>query len=152
VKQKVLSKGKRPGLTADITNRIRAVREALGLNKKMFAASLGKSPSYISIIELGRRIPAIDFFILLVQVHNANPEFLLTGKGEIFKDGRKKDHREFIDYVENINDVLWLIDNSPIARNDIHAFAAKYFFQNEEMLKRNVELYLSKKKAKNQGG
>jgi transcriptional regulator with XRE-family HTH domain len=131
----------------EISRRIIAVREHLGLKKKEFAASIDKSPSYISIIESGKRIPAVDFFISLSDVHNVSLEYLFHGEGDMFKSEKLKDEREFIDDIEGIQDVVWLLENSPIARNAICAFTAKYFFDNELLLKKNVKRFRSRDKS-----
>jgi transcriptional regulator with XRE-family HTH domain len=148
VKRKDNTPGKKALTTRDIPGRIIAAREALGLNKKTFAASLGKSASYISIIEHGKRVPAVDFFIALSNIHNVNLEYLLHGTGDMFKTEEKIDRREIIYDIENTDDVIWLMENSPIARNAVYAFAAKYFYDNEELLKKNIKRFREKNKSK----
>lgn len=130
----------------EIPARITAVREHLGLNQKDFAASLGKSPSYISVIENGKRLPAVDFFILIANIHNVNLEYLIHGKGDMFNTEKIKDERETIDDIESLDDVIWLLENSPIARNAIFAFAAKYFFENQDLLIKNIQRFRNKDK------
>lgn len=69
-------------------DRVRLVRESLGLTRSQFGESLGVSGDVINNIERGRlRNPEQKepLFRLLCEKHNVDKEWLNTGNGEMFK-------------------------------------------------------------------
>lgn len=65
-------------------NKIRQIRNALGLNQSEFGEKLGVSRSVIVNAELGRANINDLFVNHLIEVYNVNPEWFKTGNGDMF--------------------------------------------------------------------
>jgi transcriptional regulator with XRE-family HTH domain len=73
-------------MIATIQDRFIAVREALGITQKDFCKGIYVSQSYYAQIEGGKR-PVNDRIIALIcSQYGASKEFLLTGKGKMFRE------------------------------------------------------------------
>jgi phage repressor protein C with HTH and peptisase S24 domain len=66
--------------------RIRLLRQHLNKNQEEFASAIGYNRSYISNIEKGRTPVTERLFLLIEQAFGANPEWLRSGLGEMFKN------------------------------------------------------------------
>lgn len=64
--------------------RLKLIRKALGLTQEQLAQRLGVGKTALSMIETGRSRLSTRNKNILVQELNANPEWLDTGKGEMF--------------------------------------------------------------------
>jgi phage repressor protein C with HTH and peptisase S24 domain len=69
-----------------IGGRLKSIRKALGLNQEQLATSLGFGQSYISSIERDEKDLSRDIISKLIEVHNIDSNWLLTGKGSMFLD------------------------------------------------------------------
>ena len=67
-----------------MNNKIRQIRNALGLNQSEFGEKLGVSRSVIVNAELGRANINDLFVNHLIEVYNVNPEWFKTGNGELY--------------------------------------------------------------------
>ena len=75
----------------DINKRIEDLMKALNLNKNQFALSIHKNPTTLLHILEGRNYPGYQFLRNIVEAYPMiNSEWLLTGKGEMFKNYREK--------------------------------------------------------------
>lgn len=63
----------------EIGNRIREIRNSLGLNQRDFAKILETSSGYISGIESGKNMAGGDFLLRLHNKFNINLHYVLTG-------------------------------------------------------------------------
>ena len=63
--------------------RIRKTREKLHLSQDEFAQQMGCCKSSVINYESGKRVPGAGFLIDLVKNFGINPDWLLTGNGEI---------------------------------------------------------------------
>ena len=70
----------------EIGQRIRELREYLGISQKEFAKALGLHPLSISRYELGKSKPAPSVLKLIEDKFGVNPEWLKNGKGKPFKE------------------------------------------------------------------
>ncbi len=71
----------------NISDRIKILIEELGLDSKTFATILKINPSSISHLTSGRNKPSFDFLRQVAkEFPQVNIDWLLTGKGEIFKN------------------------------------------------------------------
>jgi transcriptional regulator with XRE-family HTH domain len=127
-------------------NRLIGIRRKLRISQKEFAASLEMSPSYLSTIESGNGNPGVGFFFRLSTTYNVSLDYLFFGAGEMFenRESRKKPGKEFIDTIDTFDDIRWLMENSPMFRNTIIGFSNKFFYENEEIIKRNIKKNQSK--------
>lgn len=69
-----------------MSNRIKAVREALKLSQREFGEKLGVSRDVISNIEYNRVQPKELLIRHMCELYNINKLWLETGKGEMFID------------------------------------------------------------------
>lgn len=67
-----------------INERIKTVREKLGLSQARFAAGIPVSNGYIAAIELGNREPTERIIRLICVQYKVNEAWLRDEKGEIF--------------------------------------------------------------------
>ena len=88
-----------------IDKRLRLLLENEGLTSSQFANIVGYRPSSISHILSGRNKPGFDFIQeILKKFDNINPEWLILGRGEIYKitenvidNGKKSPVRESVE-------------------------------------------------------
>lgn len=91
-------------------NRVRELRKSLGLSQKDFAESINLSQNHISSIEQGVRKLTIRTIEDICEKYHANPEWLLNGTGEMFKDEleefniQDEEIKEFIKLFLNLDD------------------------------------------------
>jgi len=78
--------------TKAVGKRIKALRETLGISQREFCKLLSLSGGYIAGIEVGLREANDRLVKLIASEFNADKEWLLTGKGEMF-DVKKNDER-----------------------------------------------------------
>lgn len=69
-----------------MSNRIKAVREALKLSQREFGEKLGVSRDVISNIEYNRVAPKELLLRHMCELYHVNPHWLETGDGEMFLD------------------------------------------------------------------
>ncbi len=70
----------------NLANRLKAIRQALGLNQGQFAERVNISAPTLSEMEKGRFTPKFHMVVNLVVDFNVNPYYLILGQGETFGD------------------------------------------------------------------
>lgn len=84
-----------------INDRIKKIREKLGVNQSEFASSLGLKQGSYSDIERGKvETISSPVIFLLQQKYKVNIEYLYTGRGSMFK-GEEKNNSEQISDNQN---------------------------------------------------
>ena len=73
-----------------MSNRIKAIREALKLSQREFGEKLGVSRDVISNIEYGRVQPKELLLRHICQLYRVNHRWLEAGEGEMFEDNPEK--------------------------------------------------------------
>ena len=68
-----------------INQRIKLLREHLGLSQDEFASQIGLSRKMLSRYEKGKNVPSEKTLRLIEQTFSVNPSWLREGKGEMFK-------------------------------------------------------------------
>lgn len=68
-----------------MNERIRAVREALGLSRNKFGEKFYVSQDVINNLERGRVTPTKEYINGICQQYNVNEHWLRTGEGEMFQ-------------------------------------------------------------------
>ena len=81
-----------------IGQRIKVLREHLGLSQEEFATKIGLSRKMLSRYEQGKNVPTEKTLRLIEQTFSVNPEWLRHGKGEMFKP-KPKSNLEFLGAV-----------------------------------------------------
>ncbi|HSE84395.1 MAG TPA: LexA family transcriptional regulator [Thermodesulfobacteriota bacterium] len=94
-----------------IAQRIKKIREEyLNQTQEDFAQALGYSRSYISNLETGDT-PVTERFLKLIEtIFDANREWLIRGKGEVFKQKLRPEKTEFHLHKEVIPSSQTLVD------------------------------------------
>ena len=69
-----------------IGSNIKKYRLARGLRQEDLAEKAGVSPNYIGLIERGQKVPALDTFIVILNVLEASADIVLA---EVLKNGYK---------------------------------------------------------------
>jgi transcriptional regulator with XRE-family HTH domain len=129
--------------------RAKEIRRKLGLKQKTISERLNVVNSYLSDIENGKGNPGHTFFFKFSFLFNVSLDFLFYGKGEMFLKLEKTPpgDQAFVEEIKTIDDLVWYMKNSPIFFHQIMAFAGKFAYENEEVLKRNIKKNRAGKKA-----
>jgi transcriptional regulator with XRE-family HTH domain len=69
-----------------ISQRIKAVRKALGISQRDFCGGIYLSHSFYAKIETGTRSPNERVYELISNKYKVNKDWLLTGRGEMFSE------------------------------------------------------------------
>jgi transcriptional regulator with XRE-family HTH domain len=69
----------------DVNQRIKQVRNAIGLSQAKFAKRMAISSSYLAEIELNKKEATERVIRLLAVEFNVNDNWIRTGEGEMFK-------------------------------------------------------------------
>ena len=139
----------------NIHERVRKIRTEHSLTIQELSKLLETPDRTISNYERGERKPSVDYLILLAEKLQANPEWLILGKGEMFIDAEKSSqlnipkqvdlaNYRFIPYYDlkaaagdgsiidddNIKDYIaftkeWLSKNIPASFNNLIILIAK---------------------------
>lgn len=80
--------------------RVKQVRKELGLTQDLFAKALGVGKSALSMIETGKSALSERNKNILVQELNVNPDWIDTGKGEMF-NGPRDEWQKFTKRTDN---------------------------------------------------
>lgn len=72
--------------------RIKKLRLKLNKTQNYFADILYISPSYLALIEAGKRVPNIDTLVHISQVTDVSLDYLILGKEE---DSKSRNQRTF---------------------------------------------------------
>lgn len=128
--------------------RVRAVRKKLGISQKEFAKRSGVVPSYLSNIENGKGNPGYDFFLSLYREFDLNMDYLIGGSGPMFR----KERGEMLTLLHLIKtqmpqppdlnsteNLIWYMERSPMFRNSILGFAARFFYETKDQVKSEID-------------
>lgn len=126
--------------------RIKEIRKKLNITQKNFAGSLHMANSYLSEIENGKANPSFEFFYSLSYYYNVSLNYLFHGIGPMFlsEGSIQMSPRNQDDYpndLTSIHDLTWLMENSPLFRDNIMGFAAKFFYDNDAIIKKNIKTH-----------
>ncbi len=134
---------------SELGNRVKKIRRELNISQKDFANKISISGSFLSEIESGKVKPGFDFFYNIAKECNVNPWFLLFGEGDMFREPKGTVSMEIKDpgnQIESVEDIFWYMNNSPMFRNTVTGFAAKYLLEYEPLIIKDMERYKNKKK------
>ena len=131
----------------DFGKRIKKVRTMLGLTQKQLGEGLNLSHSFISDVESGKSKACYDFFYNISNTYNVNLYYLVYGEGEVFgKAGTVSslEDQEVGKPVEKAEELIWYIYHSPLLMHTLMGFATKFIYDNEAIVKKDIENYKSK--------
>ena len=143
----------------DLGKRIKEIVKALRINQKEFAATINVSACYLSEIVNGKsKNPGYAFFYSISKEHGVSLDYLFHGVGNMFLSNNISNHMslghdaghkaDLIEDLETLDDLLWLLEHSVFFRNNLLGMAAKFFYENEEIILRK----LKKDKPSESGG
>jgi transcriptional regulator with XRE-family HTH domain len=135
----------------ELGKRIKTIREELRMRQKEFAAELGISGSLISQIESGQKNPVYELLYKLMSKYRVSLDWLFSGKGEMFlkrKPEVEAVEDKYIDEIVSIDDLVWYLENSNLFNLNVMGYAARFFFENEEHIKKELERKRKKRKGK----
>ena len=69
-----------------LNERLKLIRQTLNLSQKVFAKSVFISTSFYTLIETGNRNIKDSFLDSVCKIYNVNKDWLITGKGDMFKN------------------------------------------------------------------
>ncbi len=78
-------------LINNIGVRIKAIREAKGLDQESFATAIGSNRTTISMWESGVNKPRPAFTKKICDIYNISPTYMYEGKGDMFKEDKPKE-------------------------------------------------------------
>lgn len=133
----------------ELGKRIKMVREELHINQREFAAKMEISGSLLSQVESGKKNPVYEFLYKLMKEYHVSLDWLFTGKGEMFLRRKPEDEpgeEKYIDDIVSIDDVVWYLEHSNLFNLNVMGYAARFFFENEEHIKKELARKRQKKK------
>lgn len=125
-----------------IGKRLRTIRQSLNLKQKEMCESLKISISYLSDIELAKRKPSPEFFLMISKKYNVSLDYLFRGIGEMFLLPPDNDGEKPFDFSENLDTMdklIWLMKNSPFFKNSVMGFASKLVLNEEDTVKASLK-------------
>jgi transcriptional regulator with XRE-family HTH domain len=138
----------------ELGKRLKTLREELGMNQKKFAAAIGISGSLLSQIETGQKNPVYEFLYKLMREYQVSLDWLFSGKGEMFlkrKPEVEAGEDKYIDEIESIDDLVWYLEHSNLFNLNVMGYSARFFFENEDHIKKELSRKRQKKKDKGPG-
>jgi len=121
------------------------------MSQREFAEGIDMSKSFISDIEKGSSKAGYKFFNNVSKAYNVNLVYLVHGEGEMFNQrdaAHSSGNREIGEPIDNVGDMLWYMERSPLMLHTIIGFATKLLHDNEAHIKKEIEIYESKKERK----
>ena len=126
----------------DWGKRIRETRKNSGLTQKEFSHLLGISHSYLSGIERSVKKPGPAFFIRLSEKLGVSLDYIMLGMEPAKleeKAGKKEPGREVPGSLNTIDDMIWLMEHSPLFNFNVMGFATRFYMENEEFIKKTIK-------------
>jgi transcriptional regulator with XRE-family HTH domain len=131
-----------------VGSRLKAIRKALDLSQKEFAASLDISASYLSEIESGKTKPGFNFTVLVYEKYNVNPAWFLVEESDMFLGGagggNAGDH-DFGGQTEEVMEMINYMSQSPFVQSTVLSHFMKFLYENEDIIKKDIEKNIGKK-------
>ena len=136
-----------------IGSRLKEIRHHLNLKQKELAEILNITTVTLSNIEVGNKIPGSDILFILSEVYRVNLAYLMHGEGNMFRSENEMTGvfiggGAFGEYTDTVKEILWFMQNSLLARSAIIALATEYLYNNEDLLKKDIERLKIKKEKK----
>ena len=94
------------GNDTGISRKIRDVRKALGLTQQKFAEGLKISKAHAGAMELNTRKVPDRIIKMICFTYGVNENWLKTGKGTMFEDGRDFKLEEVISNFKKLDELL----------------------------------------------
>lgn len=90
--------------TSGVGRRIVSLRKTKGWTQENLAETAGVHRSYLAEVELGTKQPSIDMLVAISSCTNVTIDWLLLGKGEMFRgEGSPKDEEALLDKYRRLS-------------------------------------------------
>lgn len=146
--QERLSMSKKADIKAkQLGERIKQIRNKTGLTQEQFAASLGMGNANLSGIESGSKNPKLSFFFNLVKIYKVSLDYLFLGIGEPTieqKNPKTEPQPKEVNDIITLQDFYWFMEHSSIFRDTMMGQGAKFLYDNEDIIKRNIQILKEK--------
>ncbi len=126
----------------EIGKRIKQIRKELRLKQTEMAEKLSVLNTYISEIETGKGNPGHGFFYKFATTFNVSLNFLFFGLGDMFVETDLKAEpveEKRPEKINSITDLVWFLEHSPLFYHNIIGLATKFKYENEEIIKRDID-------------
>ncbi len=134
----------------EIAQRIKAIRENLGLRQNQFAEALGISKPTVSDLERGKYEPNMKVIRNLALTFNVNLVYLILGVGEMFGAAAHTQMRSLLsdrsivsegEFMRFLND----LERSPFLLLSVLSFYRGQMTKEEDVIARDFENYKKSK-------
>jgi transcriptional regulator with XRE-family HTH domain len=135
----------------DFARRLTEVRSRLRLNQEEFAAAIGYTDGFISLLEGCKTRPGYKFFKNIIDRFKVNPVYLLTGRGNMFLDDDTEVKIKGYEGPdkEMVAKLVGYIEQVPTFRFAVFEFFLTYLYKNEDIVEVQKKEYFAEKKKKN---
>jgi len=125
----------------DWGKRIKEIRKNSGLTQKEFSQLLGISHSYLSGIERSVKKPGPTFFIRLAEKLGVSLDYILLGLGPAKLEDKAKPSagQEYSGSLNTVEDMIWLMEHSPLFNFNVMGFATKFYYENEDFINKTIK-------------
>jgi transcriptional regulator with XRE-family HTH domain len=132
--------------------RVKMIRKELQIYQKDFSKKINISGSFLSEIEAGKSKPGYDFLFNISKICKVSLAYVLHGVGEMFTDidygtlvtSKEPEH----DHIDTLEELLWYLERSPLLKHKVMGYAAKFIYDNETAIKKEIEKDQTKKEKK----
>ena len=131
--------------------RLRDLRDFLGVSQKDFARSLTISGSYLSEIESGKVKANYDFFYNISLRYHVNLRYLLHGEGNMFTGQHLQEggaFREMGGLGLKFEEMIDYMIRSPLVMVAMISHYTMFFYEHEETIKKDIEKKRRQRKPK----
>lgn len=136
------------GKMIEVGSRLKRVRDSLGLIQREFAKPLGHTGPYISQLEKGSKAqPGVTIFFAIADYYKISMDYLFHGIGEMFladKTPAEPEEREYLEEIENEDDLLWVMKRSKFFKDSIMGYAGKFKYEHDDFIKKSIRQYQKK--------
>jgi hypothetical protein len=84
-----------------------------------------------------------------MRKYHVSLDWLFTGKGSMFLKRKlegETGEEKYIDEIVSIDDLVWYLEHSNLFNLNVMGYAARFFFENEEHIKKELERKRQKQK------
>lgn len=141
---------------AGIGSRVKAIRKILDFTQKEFAETMEITMVTLSDIETGKKRPGSDILFNLSELYDVNLDFLLFGRGDMFRHALENDEvmigdNAFGVLTNEVREMLWYMQNSRLARFAFITLTKEYIIENGALLKYDIDSENEKKEQETSG-
>ncbi|MCP5049803.1 MAG: helix-turn-helix transcriptional regulator [bacterium] len=136
-----------------IEDRLKTIRQELGLTQYEFAQRLGISPPGLSEMENGKYKPNMDVAARLAVQFNVNLYYLILGEGEMFAGDKEHPHKDIVsDLLDNLKvdkeeflNLLSHLERSPYLQFAMLSSFWTYMTKESDTIRNDLETYEKKR-------